>query len=342
MTVRPGPRNLITDVSGIQVGNAEDQDVLSGVTVVLPGEGAVAGLEIRGGAPGTRETDVSDPSCLVDKVHGIVLAGGSVFGLAAADAVTKWLAARGTGFAFREQPHVCPVVQAANLFDLTNGGNKDWGDMPPYHDLGRRACEAAGQDFGLGNTGAGLGALAGAFKGGLGSTSAVWEGFTVGAIVAVNPFGSPVNPASLRLWSADYAIDGEYGAERGVAPGLTGTIDPSAETKANRIKAAGDQGQNTTIAVVATDADLTPAQSRRLAIMAADGMSRAVRPIHTPFDGDVVFTLATGTSGISADPLALSLLGTVAADCLCRAIGRAVWEAESTGEWTSYRERIGG
>ncbi len=340
MAVTTGPRNLITDVAGILVGNAEDQDVLSGVTVVLPDGGAVAGIENRGGAPGTRETDVADPSCLVENVHGIVLAGGSVFGLAAADAVTSCLAARGIGFSFREQPHVCPVVQAANLFDLTNGGNKNWGDTPPYHALGRAACDAAGEDFALGNTGAGLGALAGTFKGGLGSASALWEGYTVGAVVAVNPFGSPANPSSLRLWSADYEIDGEFGGDLRHSPGLAGLIDPSAETKASRIKQAAGQGQNTTIAVVATDAELTPAQCRRLAIMAADGMSRAIRPIHTPFDGDVVFTLATGAAGKSADPLALSLLGTVAADSLCRAIGRAVWEADSIGGWSSYRERI--
>ncbi|MEM7428884.1 MAG: P1 family peptidase [Pseudomonadota bacterium] len=340
MAVTAGPRNLITDVDGIRVGNAEDEGALSGVTVVLAGEGAVSGIEIRGGAPGTRETDVSDPSCLVDEIHGVVLAGGSVFGLAAADAVTKWLAARGTGFAFREQPHVCPIVQAANLFDLTNGGDKAWGDTPPYHDLGRAACDDASQDFALGNAGAGLGALAGAFKGGLGSASARWEGFTVGAVVAVNPFGSPVNPASLRLWAAEYELGGEFGLAVERPAGLVGAMDPAAETKASRILEAAAAGQNTTIAAVATDAELTPAQCRRLAIMAADGMSRAIRPVHTPFDGDVVFTLATGRSGKPADPLTLGLLGTVAADCLARAIGRAVCEADSVAGWPGYRERL--
>lgn len=341
MSVSPGPRNLITDVEGIRVGNADDANVLSGVTVVLPEDGAIAGLEIRGGAPGTRETDVSDPSCLVDKIHGVVLAGGSVFGLAAADAVTTWLAARGTGFAFREQPHVCPVVQAANLFDLTNGGDKDWGDTPPYHKLGHKACEAAGPDFALGNAGAGLGALAGTVKGGLGSASATWGGFTAGAIVAVNSFGSPLNPADNSLWATPYALGDEFGGPPPAGGRAAAPLDPSAETKASRIADAAKEGLNTTIAVVATDAELTPAQARRLSIMAADGMSRAIRPIHTPFDGDVVFTLATGASGKPADPLTLSLLGTVAADCLCRAIGRAVWEADQIGGWTSYRAKLG-
>ncbi len=337
MTISPGPRNLITDVDGIIVGNAQDETLRSGVTVVLPEGGAVAGLEIRGGAPGTRETDAADPSCLVDEIHGVVLAGGSVFGLAAADAVTTWLAARGTGFSFREQPHVCPIVQAANLFDLTNGGDKNWGERPPYHQFGTQACEAAGLDFDLGNAGAGQGALAGVYKGGLGSASANWGRFMAGAVVAVNSFGSPVIPGTGRLWASELELDAEFG---GPPPGplTSADPDPETETKAQRLRSASKAGQNTTIGVVAVNAALTPAQARRIAIMAADGMSRAVRPIHTPFDGDVVFALATGAETGEVSPLDLAFLGTVAADCMTRAIGRAMWEAETVGDWLSYRQ----
>lgn len=341
MTVRAGPQNLITDVDGISVGNAHDAGLRSGVTVVVPDGGAVAGLEIRGGAPGTRETDAADPSCLVDQVHGVVLAGGSVFGLAAADAVTSELAARGVGFAFRDQPHVCPIVQAANLFDLTNGGDKNWGEAPPYHDLGRQAFMATGSGFALGNVGAGCGALAGIYKGGLGSASAVWGGFTTGAVVAVNAFGSPVVPGTGRLWASEVELDNEFGGKPATGAERMANSDPEAETKAQRLRSAAAAGQNTTIGVVATTATLSPAQARRLAIMAADGMSRALRPIHTPFDGDVVFALATGTDGQDVSPLDLAFLGTVASDCMARAIGRAVWAAETVDDWLSYREAHG-
>ncbi|NNF80569.1 MAG: P1 family peptidase [Rhizobiales bacterium] len=340
MNVHPGPRNLITDVEGVMVGNAHDEGLRSGVTVLLPGDKAVAGLEIRGGAPGTRETDAADPSCLVDHVHGIVLAGGSVFGLAAADAVTNWLAARGTGFSFRQQPHVCPIVQAANLFDLTNGGDKTWGEQPPYHALGTQACAAAGETFALGNAGAGQGALAGIYKGGLGSASAKWGNYTAGAIVAVNSFGSPVIPGTGRLWAGELELNGEFGG-RPAGEILPAGTNPEAETKAQRLRSAATAGQNTTIGAVATNAPLSPAQAQRLAIMAADGLPRAVRPIHTPFDGDVVFAVATGTDEGEVSPLDLAFLGTVAADCMARAIGRAIWEAETVGDWLSYREAHG-
>ena len=299
----PGPTNLITDVAGIKVGNAQDGDLLSGVTVVLPDEAAVAAVDARGGAPGSRETDALDPTCLVDAVHGIVLAGGSVFGLDAASGVMHWLAERGRGFAFRAQPKVCPVVPAANLFDLTNGGNKDWGDMPPYRALGLAACEAAGDSFDLGNAGAGLGALAGRYKGGLGSASATWNGATAGALIAVNPFGSPVIPGTSTLWAAPFEQAGEFGGSGKLEVALTDeTRSLEADTKAALIRSAAEAGQNTTIGVVATDARLTPAEAKRIAIMAADGMARAIRPIHTPYDGDVLFVLSTGKRWNSTSP----------------------------------------
>ncbi|HUE44840.1 MAG TPA: P1 family peptidase [Aestuariivirgaceae bacterium] len=328
---RPGPLNLITDVAGLSVGNAEDADALTGVTVVLPDEPSVAACDIRGGAPGTREMDALDPAALVEAIHGVVLSGGSVFGLDAASGAVEWLAGRGVGFTFGA--HLpCPVVPAAILFDLANGGDKAWRE-PPYRALGRAACEAAKREFALGNAGAGLGATAGRFKGGLGSASIVWQNVTVGALVAVNSFGSPADPLTGDLWAGPYAIAGEYPHAHGLAAGFR---PPGAWTKADRGTAAG---ANTTIAVVATDAALTRPEARRLAIMAADGMGRALRPVHTPFDGDSVIALATGRTPLDGPrPLALSALGTLAADTLARAIGRAIWQADAIPGWPAWRD----
>ncbi len=335
-----GAANLITDVPGISVGNAQDPALLSGVTVVLPDGEAVAGVDARGGAPGSRETDALDPTCLVDAVHGLVLAGGSVFGLDAASGVMHWLAERGRGFAFRTQPKVCPVVPAANLFDLTNGGDKDWGDVPPYRTLGLAACDAAGPDFALGNAGAGLGALAGRYKGGLGSVSAVWDGITVGALAAVNSFGSPVVPGTGVFWAAPYEIDGEFGGTGEVRFALSDeTRSLEADTKSALLRDAMAAGHNTTLGVVATDALLTPAEAKRVAIMATDGMARALRPVHTPYDGDIVFTLSTGRRELEGPrPLALTTLGGLAADAMARAVARGVYEAQSTAGWRGYRD----
>jgi L-aminopeptidase/D-esterase-like protein len=335
---RPGPLNLITDVAGLRVGNAQDAHALTGVTVVLPDEPAVAACDIRGGAPGTREMDALDPAALVEAIHGVVLSGGSVFGLDAASGAVEWLAARGIGFTFGA--HLpCPVVPTAILFDLANGGDKGWpnsGGKPPYRALGKQACEAASRDFALGNAGAGLGATAGRFTGGLGSASVVWHGVTVGALVAVNSFGSPADPLTGELWAGPYAIAGEYPHGHGIAAGFR---PPGAWTKADRAATANAAGANTTIAVVATDARLTRPEARRLAIMAADGMARALRPVHTPFDGDSVIALATGRVALEPPrPLALAALGTLAADTLARAIGRAIWQADAIPGWPAWRD----
>jgi L-aminopeptidase/D-esterase-like protein len=336
---RPGPLNLITDVAGLRVGNAEDVGALTGVTVVLPDAPAVAACDIRGGAPGTRDMDALDPASMVEAVHGVVLSGGSVFGLEAASGVVQWLAGRGVGFAFRNQPLPCPVVPSAILFDIANGGDKAWGEPPyrepPYRDLGRQACEAAGSEFALGNAGAGLGATAGIFKGGLGSASIVWQGVTIAALVAVNSFGSPADPLTGDLWAGPWALAGEYPQGRGAAAGFR---PPGAWTKAERPQGTAP-GANTTIAVVATDAILVRAEARRLAIMAADGMARALRPVHTPFDGDSSVVLATGRVALDgARAPALSALGTLAADALTRAIGRAIWQAQTVPGWPAYRD----
>jgi L-aminopeptidase/D-esterase-like protein len=328
-TPRPGPRNLITDVAGLFVGNAEDRAGMTGTTVLLAAKPVVAAVEVRGGAPGTRETAALDAVNTVEHVHALVLSGGSVFGLDAASAVTFALAKRGIGFAFGTQPWPCPLVPAAVLFDINNGGDKTWGLEPPYRNLGLAALEAAAADFTLGNAGAGLGAVAGELKGGLGSASIRWEGYTLGALVAVNSVGSSVMPGSARLWAMDSALGDEMGPLR--PPPVGGVaMDPLTGTKL--------AARNTTIAIIACDAALSVAETQRLAIMAVDGMARAIRPIHTPFDGDTVFALATGDLALGEPrPRALAALGTLAADCLSRAIGRAIWRAESLGAWRSYR-----
>jgi len=320
---RPGPLNLITDVPGLEVGEAVDAAARSGVTVILPSERAVCAVDARGGAPGTRETDALSPENLVDAIDAVVLAGGSVYGLAAADGVAAWLGARGRGYGLgvdRAVPRA-PVVPAAILFDLANGGDKAWGDAPPYRVLGMAAAAGAASRFALGTAGAGAGAMAGALKGGLGSASIVTaDGWTVGAIAAVNSFGSVVAPGGRAFWAAPFEIDGEFGGA-----GPVGAAGPDDWGLAKREPTLG---ANTTIACVATDLALTPAQARRVAIMAHDGLARAIRPAHAPFDGDVVFALSTARRPLE-EPFAMTLtrLGALAADCLARAIARGVHEA---------------
>ncbi len=321
-----GLRNLITDVPGLRVGQAEDAGARSGVTVILPDERAVCAVDTRGGAPGTRETDAVAPDTLVEAVDAVVLAGGSVFGLAAADGVASWLAARGRGYRITDKPGVppSPVVPAAILYDLANGGDKDWGLDPPYRRLGLEAADAAGLTFTLGSAGAGLGAMAGSLKGGVGSSSAITaDGFTVGALAAVNSFGSVMVPGGRAFWAAPFEMDAEFG---GVAIGNTRAApDDWGAAKVNPAR-----GANTTLACVATDAKLTPAQTRRMAIMAQDGIGRAIRPAHAPFDGDIVFALATGQRAMTNTVVDITLarLGALCADCLARAIARGVYEAE--------------
>jgi L-aminopeptidase/D-esterase-like protein len=317
----PGPRNLITDVPGLKVGQAEDPAVRTGVTVILPDDRAVCACDVRGGAPGTRETDALSPENLVDAVDAVVLSGGSVYGLAAADGVTAWLGARGRGYGLVEGIPRSPVVPAAILFDVANGGDKAWGEEPPYRALGRRAVEAAALEFALGAAGAGAGAMAGTLKGGVGSASAVTaDGYTVGALAAVNSWGSVVAPGGRTFWAAPFELDREFG---GLGP--AGLVGPPEEW--GPAKRPADT-RNTTIACVATDAALTPAQAKRLAVMAQDGFARAIRPVHAPFDGDVVFAISTGRMPlVEPAPYTLARLGALAADVLARAIARGVYEA---------------
>jgi L-aminopeptidase/D-esterase-like protein len=320
---RPGPRNLITDVPGLKVGQAEDAAARTGVTVILPDAPAVAACDVRGGAPGTRETDALEPENLVEAIHAIVLAGGSVYGLAAADAVTAQLGARGFGYgSSASAAPVAPVTPAAIIYDLANGGDKTWGLEPPYRRLGLDAFRRAGATFSLGTAGAGFGAMAGQVKGGLGSASVIAaDGITVGAIAVVNSFGSTTAPRGRTFWAAPFEIDGEFGGLG--SGGLAAAPDDWSGSKTSP-----GVRMNTTIACVATDVALTPAQAKRVAIMAQDGIARAIRPAHAPFDGDVVFVLSTGLRPLAApENMTIARIGALAADCLARAIARGVYEA---------------
>ena len=329
---RPGSLNLITDVGGLKVGNAEDQDVRSGVTVVLPDKREVCAVDVRGGGPGTRDTDALDPSCLVDAVDAVVLSGGSAFGLDAASGVMSWLAGEGRGF--KVAGAVVPIVPSAILFDLLNGGDKNWGAVPPYRELGIAGARKVGRDFKLGNAGAGLGGTAGDMKGGLGSASAVCDdGLTVGALVAVNCVGSGVIPGTKTLWAWPFEQAREMG---GQTPPVLHSDLPMAETM------PGLPAENTTLGVVATNATLSKGEAQRVAMMAHDGYARSIRPVHTPFDGDTIFSLAIGSWGAGeVDPALLARIGSLAADCTARAIGRALWHAENLGDVICYRDKIG-
>ncbi|MCC7251189.1 P1 family peptidase [Hyphomicrobium sp.] len=344
MTIRPGPRNLITDVGGIAVGNVDSRAVRSGVTVVLPDQRTVAACDVRGGAPGTRETDALDPTCLVDAVEGIVLSGGSVYGLEAMSGAVAWLGARDRGFRLTgDTTRVSPVVPGAILFDLPNGGDKDWGETPPYREWGMRACESAARDFALGNVGAGMGAMAGNLKGGLGSASAIDGDVEIGALIAVNAFGSAVIPGTGHFWAAPYELDGEFGGRGWPSPlPPVSAAEPFAASRLDVAPPAA--GGNTTIGVVATNAALTKAEARRIAIMAQDGLARSLRPIHSHVDGDVIFVLATGKAELSTSPLdrlmQLMRIGSVAADCVARAVARGVYAADNLGDAVSYRSKF--
>jgi L-aminopeptidase/D-esterase-like protein len=328
------PRNLITDVAGVRVGHADDARLASGSTVVLFDRPAVAAADIRGGGPGTRESALLDPSKTVERIDAIAISGGSAFGLDAASGAQAWLREQGRGFAIRDA--VVPIVPGAVLFDLLNGGDKNWGRYPPYRELGYAATAAAAGDFALGSVGAGLGATISDLKGGLGSASAqTRDGITVGALAAVNAVGSAVIGGGPHFWAAPFERDGEFGGR-----GMPAVVPQPALA----FKAKGQAGENTTLVVVATDATLTKAQTQHLAVMAQDGMARALRPVHTPLDGDTVFAAATGARPL-ADPIyGLSELGALAADVVARAIARGVFEARALpfpGALPSWHDRFG-
>ncbi len=314
--MRAGPRNLITDVAGLVVGNAQDAGLRSGCTVLTADRPFVAAVHVMGGAPGTRETDLLAPDKLVQEVDALVLSGGSAFGLDAAGGVADGLRAAGRGFAVGDIR--VPIVPGAILFDLLNGGDKGW-SVNPYGALGRAALAQAGPAFEIGTAGAGYGAMTGTLKGGLGSASAVLDnGLTVGALVAVNALGSACVGDGAEFWAAPWELGTEFGG-LGAARAYPAGAEPAPMKR---------MGEATTIAIVATDAALTQAQATRMAVAAHDGMARALVPSHTPFDGDLVFAAATGARALPdpvADPF---VLGHAAAACLARAIARAIHAAQ--------------
>ena len=327
--IAPGPRNSLTDVAGLRVGNAQDAGVRSGVTIVLPERPVLAAVDVRGGSPFTVNTAVLDPSTIVRTLHGIVLSGGSAFGLDAAGGLTSWLAVRGLGETIGSDS--IPTVAGAILYDLANGGDKVWGETPPYRRLAREAAEAAAVEFALGNAGAGFGAIAGRIKGGLGTASAVdpETGVTVAALVAANPVGSVTMPGSSTMWAWHLEQAGELG----------GQALPTSATR-HRLELKEGGGGNTTIGVIATDAALDQGQLLRLAVMAQDGYAYAIRPIHTHLDGDVVFALTTAPAPVPQTAGFLVRLGAIAADVMARAVARGVYLAEDLGDHRSYRSLL--
>ena len=339
--MKPGPKNLITDVAGLRVGNMHDETLKSGVTALIADVENVASVHVMGGAPGSRETDLLAAENTVQSVDGLVLSGGSAFGLDAAAGTQAALRKMGRGFKVMDQ--IIPIVPGAILFDLINGGNKDWERYPPYRDLGFDAAENAAESFELGSVGAGCGALIGGpdqgLKGGLGSASTVLDnGVTIGALVAVNALGAATVGNSKHFWAAPFEHDDEFG-------GFGNANIPCQESRAVRLKFRDNQSQgaNTTIAIIATDAQLSKGEAKRLAVAAHDGFARALWPAHTPLDGDLVFSLATGASGPLGGLDDAMDLSAAAASTMSRAIARGVFSASQTEEdlFPTWAERFG-
>jgi D-aminopeptidase len=327
-------RNLITDVPGVLVGAADNARLASGVSVVLFETPAAAGIATMGGAPALRDGALLAPEMTVSQVDAFVLSGGSAFGLDASGGVMAWLLKAGRGFAVGDVR--VPIAPGASLFDLLNGGDKNWGARPPYWDLGFAAAANAGREFALGSAGAGYGATTADLNGGLGSTSAISSrGFLVGAMVAVNAVGRATRGSGPHFWAAPYERGDEFG-------GLG--VPEKAPADALDMRLKHDAPANTTIAIVATDARLSKAQMKRVAIMAQDGVALALRPAHAPMDGDIVFAATTSRAAREPDLRDLAEIGMLAAECLARAIARGVYEAAPTTHAARpqcWRERYG-
>ena len=296
---------------------------------------AVVSVDVRGGGPGTRETDLLDPSRPADRIDAIALSGGSAFGLDAAGGLQAFLRSIGRGYEVGTAR--VPLVPGAILFDLLNGGDKEWGRYPPYRELGFAAAQAAGVDFALGSVGAGLGATTVNLKGGIGSASAVIDGgFTVAALAAVNAAGSAVVGDGPWFWAAPFEQNGEFGGH-----GFPAKVAPAALLPRTK----GAMRMNTTLVVVATDAALTKPQARHLAVMAQDGLARAIHPVHTPSEGDIVFAASTRQRPLGNPRFDLTAIGSAAAQVAARAIARGVFEAEALGlpgTVPSYRSKVPG
>jgi L-aminopeptidase/D-esterase-like protein len=330
-------KNLLTDIAGVRVGHADNAALASGVTAVIFDAPVVAAMDVRGGGPGIRESSLLDLANTVERIYGIALSGGSAFGLEAGGGVQAWLAEQGRGFEVRGA--IIPTVPGAIIFDLLNGGDKKWGRFPPYRELGYVAAAAASTSFAQGSIGAGLGATTATLKGGIGSASAATPGgVRVAAIAVVNAVGSVTVGGGPWFWAAPFEVDGEYGG-RGLPPSFT------PDMLALRMKGgpAATAVENTTLAVVVTDAALTKPQAKRLAMIAQTGFARAIYPVHAPMDGDVVFAAATGEKPI--DPLVgLTELGMVAANVVARSIARGVYLANAlpfAGALPAWKDRFG-
>ena len=318
---RPGPKNSITDIKGLKVGNAQDDTLKSGVTVLMCDEPAIASVAVHGGGPGTRDTELLSPDNTVEAINALVLSGGSAFGLDAASGVQAYLRENNKGFAVG--PVHVPIVPQAILFDLINGGNKDWGKYPPYRELGYEAAQSASTDFETGSSGAGTGALVAGLKGGLGTASIKLDnGITIGALFAVNALGSPLIADTQHFHAALFELDDEFGGH-----GLPSPMPENPDVLNIKFRDEASSVSNTTIGIIATDALLTKAQAKRLAIAAHDGIARALYPAHTPLDGDLVFSVATGSSGIKPEGADWIDLSAHAANVTARAISNGIYSA---------------
>jgi L-aminopeptidase/D-esterase-like protein len=330
-------KNLLTDIAGVRVGHADDHALASGVTAIVFDKPAVASIDVRGGGPGTRDCALLDPASTVEAIDAVALSGGSAYGLDAGGGVQAWLRQQGRGFAIGDV--TIPIVPGAVVFDLLNGGDKNWGRFSPYRDLGHAAAAAASDSFELGTVGAGYGATTANINGGLGSASArTQNGVTVAALAVVNAVGSVTVGDGPWFWAAPFEQDGEFGG-RGLPAGF------SADMLAARLKggSAATAVENTTLVAIVTDAVLTKPQAKRLAMIAQTGMARAIYPVHAPLDGDVVFAAATCVKPI--DPLAgLTELGMLAANTVARAIARGVHAATELpfpGALPAWQDRFG-
>ena len=320
MPSKPESYNLITDVGNLKIGHAEDIHIKTGTTVILPEFPVTASVAIHGGAPGTSDVALLEPHQTIEKVNALVLSGGSAFGLDACSGVRQWLLEQKTGFKVGDA--IVPIVPGAIVFDLANNGNKNWGNESPYKKLAYHACENADKNFEIGTHGAGYGATTANLKGGLGSASTeLANGVVIGAIVVVNCIGSTTLPDTKHFWASPFEMNGEFGnLGLPITPGQNFSDIPLKTTTADAIS-------NTTIAVIATNIQLDKSKCKQLAVMAHDGIARAIWPAHTPFDGDLIFTLSTGTKAFDLGTNKFAEIGATATSTLARAIARAIYSA---------------
>ena len=336
--MKPGKTNRITDVAGLRVGNAQDTHLKSGVTALICDTPFIASVAVHGGGPGTRDTELLSPENTVESVNGLVLSGGSAFGLDAASGVQAWMRENERGF--EVGPVRVPIVPGAIVFDLINGGNKEWGRFPPYRDMGYEAASKASTEFETGSAGAGTGALVAGLKGGLGTASLKLEsGITIGALFAVNAVGSPLIGNTKHFHAGLFEKNGEFGGH-----GLPSPMPENPDALKIKFRQQISSVTNTTIGIVATDAVLTKSEAKRLAIAAHDGIARAIYPAHTPLDGDLVFAIASGSSRITPTAQDWADMSSHAANVSSRAIARGVYDAtkEPNDLFPVYKEVFSG